>query len=639
MSRDESRQNAGFLIKGSKKSLNTFNWPELIIMASVTETLKNLPELPGVYIMRDSDGKVIYVGKAKILKNRVKSYFQHREDRDSKTAMLVSAVESLEYIVTHTEEEAFILENTLIKRYKPKYNILLKDDKTYPHIRLTVQEDFPRVEITRKVEKDGAKYFGTYVKMSAVKDSIEVLRRLFPVRTCKRTISPDKKQKPCLYYHIGLCSAPCAGYISKEEYSELVKNAAAFLDGRHDDVIEKLESEMSKLSEQLRFEKAAVVRDRIKSINALYKKQAVYSTKMDERDVIALYSDDWHYAASILVVRGGRLIGKRSYVLEGMGVAEPGEAIESFIIQYYEANPEIPKEIALQVEPASMEALTDLLSKKRGSKVTLIVPQRGKKAELVDMAEQNAKEELELYKRNVLASQARSIETLKKLQEALLLPKMPITIEAYDISNTGSTEIVSSMVVFREGQADPSSYRRFKMKVITEQNDYGSMQETLIRRFNRYLSGSKDEAFGKLPDLILVDGGAQHVNAAKEVLDDLGLDVPVWGMAKDDKHRSHRLVNGSTGIQLSRDSDILRFISAVQNEAHRYAIQYNRNLRKKRLIKSELDNLKGVGPSRKKSLLKAFGSVKKLKEASVEEIAKVDGISIRLAESIKSQLK
>jgi excinuclease ABC subunit C len=608
-------------------------------MASIKETLKNLPELPGVYIMWDIDKTVIYVGKAKVLKNRVKSYFQHKEDRDPKTAMLVSSVKSLEYIVTHTEEEALILENTLIKRYKPKYNILLKDDKTYPHIRLTVQEDFPRVEITRRVEKDGAKYFGTFVKMSAVKDSIEVLRRLFPIRTCKRTISPDKKQKPCLYYHIGLCSAPCAGYISKEDYGELVKNAAAFLDGRHEDVVKKLESEMKMLSDQLKFEKAAAVRDRIKSINELYKKQSVYSTKMDERDVIALYSDNWHYAASILAVRGGRLIGKRSYVLEGMGAAAPGEAIESFIIQYYEANPKIPKEIALQIEPESMEALSKLLSKKRGSKVTVLVPKRGKKAELIDMAEQNAKEELELYKRNVLASQIKSIETLKKLQETLMLEKAPMTIEAYDVSNTGSTEIVSSMVVFREGQADHRSYRRFKMKAITEQNDYGSMQETLLRRFNRYLSGAKDDVFGKLPDLILVDGGAQHVNAAKEVLGDLGLDVPVWGMAKDDRHRSHRLVNGTTGIQLSRDSDILRFIAAVQNEAHRYALQYNKSLRKKRMVKSELDKIKGIGPARKKSLLKAFGSVKKLKEADVEEIARVDGIGYKIAESIKSQLK
>lgn len=612
---------------------------ELIRMASINETLKNLPELPGVYIMRDSDGTVIYVGKARVLKNRVKSYFQHREDRDSKTAVLVSNVRSLEYIVTHTEEEALILENTLIKRYKPKYNIMLKDDKTYPHIRLTVQEDFPRIEITRRVEKDGAKYFGTFVKMNAVKDSIEVLRRLFPVRTCKRPITPDKKQKPCLYYHIGLCSAPCAGYISKDEYAELVKNAAAFLDGRHDDVLEKLEQEMYKLSEELKFEKAAVVRNRINSINELYKKQAVYSTRMDERDVIALHSDDWHYAASVLAVRGGRLVGKRSYVLEGMGAASPAEAIESFMVQYYEANPEIPKEIDLQVEPESTEALAQFLTKKRGGRVTIAVPKKGKKAELIDIARQNAREELELYKRNVLASKAKAVEVLRKLQEALMLKKMPITIEAYDISNTGSTEIVSSMVVFREGQPDTKCYRRFKMKVITEQNDYGSMQETLIRRFNRYLSGSEDEAFGNLPDLILVDGGAQHVNAAKEVLDDLGLDIPVWGMAKDDRHRSHRLVNGTTGIPLSRDGDLLRFISAVQNEAHRYALQYNKDLRKKRIIKSELDDLKGVGPVRKKALLKAFGSVKKLKEASAEEIAKVDGIGPKLAQQIKSQLK
>ena len=608
-------------------------------MASIDETLKNLPESPGVYIMRDLEGTIIYVGKAKVLKNRVKSYFQHREDRDSKTSMLVSNVDSLEYIVTHTEEEALILENTLIKRHKPKYNILLKDDKTYPHIKITTKDEFPRVEITRRVEKDGAKYFGTFVKMSAVKDSIEVLRRLFPIRTCKRIISHEKKQRSCLYYHIGLCSSPCSGNVSREEYDEIAKNAVAFLDGRHDDVINMLEIEMNRLSEQMKFEKAAVIRDRIKSIKELYKKQSVYSTKMDERDIIALYADDWHYAASVLAIRGGRLIGKRAFVLEGMGAESPSEAIVSFIIQYYEANPEIPKEIAIQFEPESKAALVELLSKKRGNRVTLIVPQRGAKAELIDIAEQNAKEELELYQRNVLATQAKSIEVIKKLQETLKLENMPKTIEAYDISNTGNTEIVASMVVFRNGQADKQSYRRFKMKVITEQNDYGSMQETLLRRFNRYLAGAKDKVFGELPDLVLVDGGAQHVSAVKGVMTDLGIDVPVWGMAKDDRHRSHRLVNGITGIELSRDNDILRFIASVQNEAHRYALQYNKNLRKKRIQKSVLDDFEGVGPVRKKELIKTFGSAKGLKEASVEDIAKVKGIGIQLAEKIKNQLE
>lgn len=608
-------------------------------MASIDETLKNLPESPGVYIMRDLEGTIIYVGKAKILKNRVKSYFQYREDRDPKTSMLVSNVESLEYIVTHTEEEALILENTLIKRHRPKYNILLKDDKTYPHIKITIQDDFPRVEVTRRIEKDGAKYFGTFVKMSAVKDSIEVLRRLFPIRTCKRVINQEKKQRPCLYHHIGLCSSPCSGNVTKDEYSELAKNAVAFLDGRHDDVINMLEVEMNRLSEQMKFEKAAVIRDRINSIKELYKKQSVYSTKMEERDVIALYADDWHYAASVLAIRDGRLIGKRAFVLEGMGAAPPSEAIVSFIIQYYEANPEIPKEIALQFEPESKDVLVDLLSKKRGNKVTLIVPQRGVKAELIDMAVQNAKEELELYQRNVLATQVKSMEAVKKLQETLNLPNTLRRIEAYDVSNTGSTEIVASMVVFRDGQADSQSYRRFKMKVITEQNDYGSMQETLVRRFNRYLSGSKDKAFGELPDLILVDGGAQHASAAREVLTDLDINIPVWGMAKDDRHRSHRLVNGVTGIELSKDNDILRFVASIQNEAHRYALKYNKNLRKKRIEKSVLDELEGVGAVRKKELIKAFGSVKKLKEASVDDIAKVKGIGKQLAEKIKSQLE
>jgi len=607
-------------------------------MASIKETLKNLPESPGVYIMRDETDTVIYVGKAKVLKNRVKSYFQARDDRDVKTAQLVSHVHSLEYIVTHTEAEALILENTLIKRYKPKYNILLKDDKTYPHIRITVQEDFPRIEITRKIQKDGAKYLGTYAKISAVRDSLELLRRLFPIRTCKRQISEEKPQRPCLYHHIGLCSAPCAGYISKEEYGELIKNAIAFLEGRQDDVIKKLEAQMEELAENLEFEKAAAIRDRLKNIHVLYTKQAVSSTKFDERDVIALYSDQWHYAASVLTIRGGKLIGKRAFVLEGMGAAPAGSAIESFVMQYYEANTEVPKEVALQYEPESQEALTEWLTQKRGARVTLIVPQRGTKAELVDMAEQNAKEELELYKKDVLAAQAKSLEALKKLKEALRLDTLPRIIEAYDISNTGNTEIVASMVVFREGKADTRLYRRFKVKVITEQNDYGSMQETLLRRFNRYLSGSQDEAFSTLPDLILVDGGSQHVSAAKEVLQDLGIEVPIWGMAKDDRHRSHRLVNGVTGIELSRDSDILRFVASVQNEAHRYALQYNKNLRKKRMERSVLDDIEGVGPARKKKLLKAFGSVKKLAEASVEDIAKVEGISQKLAALIKARL-
>lgn len=607
--------------------------------ASIEETLKNLPDSPGCYIMRDAEGTVIYVGKAKVLKNRVKSYFQHKEDRDIKTATLVSNVESLEYIVTRTEEEAFILENNLIKKHKPKYNILLKDDKTYPYIKLTVQEEYPRIEITRKVQKDGAKYFGTYVKMSSVRESIELLRKLFPVRTCTRSISPEKKQRPCLYAHIGLCASPCSGDISGEDYQKIVRDAIAFLEGRQDDVIKTLESEMERLSDELQFEKAAAIRDRLKSVRDLYKKQIVSSVKFEERDIIALFSDDWHYAASVLSIRSGQLVGKRSYVLEGMGASSQGEVMDSFVLQYYDQNPEIPKEIALQYEPESMEVLSSLLSERRGSKVALIVPQRGVKAELIDMAEANAKEELELYQRNVLARQAQSLEVLKTLQAELKLKKLPQYIEAYDISNTGNTEIVSSMVVFKDGHSENKRYRRFKMKVITEQNDYGSMQETLIRRFNRYLEGSADEAFSTLPDLLLVDGGAAHVNAAREVLKDLELDIPVWGMAKDDRHRSHRLVNGETGIELSRNHEILKFIASIQNEAHRYALQYNKSLRKKRHEKSELDDIPGIGPSKKKALIRAMGSVKRIKEASLEEVAQVQGIGPKLAAIIKEKLR
>jgi len=605
---------------------------------TIKETLKSLPDSPGVYIMRDDANKVIYVGKAKVLKNRVRSYFRKNRDMDPKTAALVSNVQSLEYIVTRTEEEAFILENTLIKKYRPKYNIMLKDDKTYPLIRISVQEDYPRIEIVRKVQDDGARYFGTYVSAGAVRESLDTIRRLFPIRTCRRTIFPDKKQRPCLYYHIGLCSAPCSGNISKEDYGVLVRNACAFLEGRQDEVVRILEEEMHRYADELKFEKAAEIRDRLKSLKEILKKQVVYSTREEDRDVIALFFDDWNCAASVLSIRSGRLVGKRSFVLEGMGASTHGAVMGSFVLQYYDANPEIPREIALQYEPESADVLSEILSRKRGGKVTIIVPRRGVKADLVDLAEQNAREELELYRKTVLAGDARAREALAKLKAATGLDKTPSVIEAYDVSNTGDTEIVASMVVFREGRAERSLYRRFKMKAVTSQNDYASMQETLLRRFGRYLGGSDDETFGTLPDLLLVDGGAGHVNAAREVLDDLGIEVPVWGMAKDDRHRSHRLVNGRTGIDLGSDPELLRFIASIQNEAHRYAVEYNRYLRRKRHQQSALDNIPGIGEAKKKALLRAFGSVKKIKEASLEEISEVRGIGPKLAAVIKEKL-
>ena len=607
--------------------------------STIKESLRNLPESPGVYIMRDNDNKGIYVGKAKALKNRVRVYFRNSQDMDAKTAALVSNVKFLEYIVTHTEEEAFILENTLIKKYRPKYNIMLKDDKSYPLIRISVQEDYPRIDVVRKIQKDGARYFGTYVSAGAVRESLDLLRRLFPIRTCKRNISPGNKQRPCLYFHIGLCSAPCSGNISKQDYDVLVQNICAFLEGRQYEVVRKLVEEMRRYADELKFEKAAAIRDRLKSVNEILKKQVVYSTKAEERDVIGLFFDDWNCAASVLSIRSVRLIGKRPFLQEGMGASTRGSVMDSFVLQYYDANPEIPREIALQYQPESAELLAEILSKKRGGKVTILVPKRGVKAELVNMAEQNAREELELYKKMVLAGNARSQEALVRLKTALGLPRVPSVIEAYDVSNTGDTEIVASMVVFREGRAERSLYRRFKMKAITSQNDYASMQETLLRRFGRYLGGSDDETFGTLPDLLLVDGGAAHVNAAREVLADLEIEVPVWGMAKDDRHRSHRLVDGQTDIDLRSDRGMLRLIASIQNEAHRYAIEYNRYLRRKRHQQSALDQIPGIGEVKKKALLRAFGSVKRIREASIEDISAVKGIGPKLAAVIKERLR
>ena len=418
----------------------------------------------------------------------------------------------------------------------------------------------------------------------------------------------------------------------------MVQNICAFLEGRQDEVVRKLEEEMRRYADELKFEKAAAIRDRLKSVNEILKKQVVYSTKA-ERDVIGLFFDDWNCAASVLSIRSGRLIGKRSFVLEGMGASTRGSVMDSFVLQYYDANPEIPREIALQYQPESAELLAEILSKKRGGKVTILVPKRGVKAELVNMAEQNAREELELYKKMVLAGNARSQEALVRLKTALGLPRVPSVIEAYDVSNTGDTEIVASMVVFREGRAERSLYRRFKMKAITSQNDYASMQETLLRRFGRYLGGSDDETFGTLPDLLLVDGGAAHVNAAREVLADLEIEVPVWGMAKDDRHRSHRLVDGQTDIDLRSDRGMLRLIASIQNEAHRYAIEYNRYLRRKRHQQSALDQIPGIGEVKKKALLRAFGSVKRIREASIEDISAVKGIGPKLAAVIKERLR
>ncbi len=602
------------------------------------QRLAGLPEQPGVYIYMDAVGKVIYVGKAKVLRNRVRSYFQQRDDKGLKTELLVSNIRALDYIVTATELEALVLENTLIKQHKPRYNILLKDDKAYPWLRISLADAFPRLDIVRKVQKDSARYFASFTSATNLRGALDPVRRLFPVRTCRRDIRDSDSQRPCLYHHIGLCSAPCAGLIGSAEYRAVVRDLCLFLEGKHEEVMQALETRMTEHADALEFEKAAVLRDRIGHLRNLSRKQAVVSGKLEERDIIGLACDNYHQAASVLSVRNGKLVGNRSFVLEGTGAFSPSEIMEAVLMQFYQDDAMIPKELLLEVAPESMETVGEWLSGKRGNKVELQVPQRGFKTDLIEMAKKNAHEELEQYTRVVLTRRNENGDALIKLCKLLELQTVPSVVEAYDVSNTGTSEIVASMVVFRDGMPDRSSYRHFKMKNQSGQDDYASMQQAVNRRFRRYLGGSSDEAFGRCPDLVLADGGLGHVHAVEEVLRELGMNVPVWGMAKDERHRSHCLVGNKGEVMLSRHQDVLRLVASIQNEAHRFAVTYNRTLRGKRQVKSALDDIPGIGPARKKTLLTAFGSLAGVRRASVDEIASLDGFGEKRAKALREIL-
>lgn len=602
------------------------------------QKLAGLPDQPGVYLYMDAVGKVIYVGKAKVLRNRVRSYFQQREDKDPKTQLLVAAIRQLDYIVTGSETEALVLENTLIKQHKPHFNILLKDDKAYPWLRITLQEAFPRLDIVRRVQKDGARYVAAFTSATNLRDALDPVRRLFPVRTCRRDIRENDSQRPCLYHHIGLCSAPCAGRIGREAYRRVVMDLCRFLDGKHEEVMADLERQMEAHAEELAFEKAALLRDRIGHLRTLSRKQAVVSAKLEERDIIGLAHDAYHYAASILSVRHGKLVGNRSFMLEGTGAFPPGEIMEAILMQYYRDEIQVPKELLLEVAPSSQEPVSQWLAEKRGGKVDLQIPRRGFKTDLIEMAQKNAAEELAQFGRVVLTRRTDNQEALERLHAMLKLPVLPAVIEAYDISNTGTSEMVASMVVFQDGSPERSRYRRFRMKNQSVQDDYASMQQAVFRRLRRYLDGSSDEAFGRLPDLILADGGIGHVHAVESVLREMGLSIPVWGMAKDDRHRSHRLVSDAGEVTLARVPQVLRLVAAVQNEAHRFALAYNRTLRGKRQVKSALDDLPGVGPARKKALLNAFGSVAAIRKASAADLAAVPGFGQKRAMALREAL-
>ena len=608
---------------------------------TIEEKLKLLPEKPGVYIMKDKSGKIIYVGKAVVLKNRVRQYFQNKEKQLPKVKVMLSHVEDFEYIVTDTELEALMLECNLIKKYKPKYNVLLKDDKNYPYIKVTVNEEYPRIMFTRRIEPDGAKYFGPYSSAFAVRETIKLVRKMFPIRTCNKNIEKDMgKVRECLYYHIGLCSAPCTNKINKEDYIKLVDQAVLFLDGKRDWLIQKLKEDMKKAAEELRFEEAARIRDQIFAIERTSEKQKVVSVGEDEQDIISMARSADISCIQVFFVRDGKLSGREHYYMKNTEGMERGEIISSFIKQFYEGAPYIPKEIITDVELDESELLSEWLSQKRGNKVFITIPVRGKKKELVDMVYQNA---LEALKNDISIR-----EEISKAQVVLELSNLvgldyAKRIEAYDISNTRGQDNVGSMVVFVDGKPKKSQYRKFNIKYVEGQDDYESMREVIERRFLHAIEEKEliekgeleeDKArFAEMPDLIFVDGGIGHVNAVLQVLSGLGISIPVYGMVKDSKHRTRGLVSPQGEIDIPMTTKAFRLIAQIQEEAHRFAITFHKEKQSKR-FKSELLNIPGIGEKRAKALYDAFKSIEEIKRASVEDLKKVEGMNEKAAQAV-----
>lgn len=608
-------------------------------MFDIQEELKKLPDKPGVYIMKDVNGIVIYVGKAVVLKNRVRQYFQNSANHPPKVCAMVSRIHEFEYIVTDTEVEALMLECNLIKKYKPKYNILLKDDKHYPYIKVTMNEQYPRILKTRRVEKDGAKYFGPYSSAFAVNDAIDTIKKLFPIKTCNRNLPRDiGKFRHCLNYHIRQCLGPCQGEVNREEYRNMMKKICSFLGGQYDEILNDLKGQMETAAQNLEFEKAAQLRNKINSIVQLSEAQKVLSADGQDRDIIGFAQNATDLCIQVFFVRNGRVVGREHFVFEGEGNEDVGYSLSTFIKQFYNTVQFVPSEIVIPQEIEDSSIIEQWLTGKRGLKVSLRVPQRGELVKFVKMVVQNAEISLKLYGERLRREGSIHEEGLKELTKALRLECIPDRIESYDISNTGSSEIVASMVVFENGRPARDEYRKFKMKSVEEQNDYASMQETLYRRLSRARRESEGEAghakFSKLPDLILVDGGLAHVNAAQQIADELGFDLVIAGMAKDDRHRTRALVYKGSEYELSSNMPMLRLITEIQDETHRVAVQYNRKLREKRYTHSELDDIEGIGDTRKKALIRHFKSLAAVKKAEISQLLEVDGINQKVAGKI-----
>ena len=596
-------------------------------MFDIQEQLKKLPAEPGVYLMKDKDDKIIYVGKAISLKNRVRQYFQSSKNHSSKVKSMVKNINSFEYIITDSELEALILECNLIKKYRPKYNVLLRDDKTYPYIKVTVNEDYPRVLKVRKVIKDKAKYFGPYTNVEAVNDTLEVIRNIYPIRTCNIDIERaiNNKVRPCLNYHIKRCVGPCTGNVSKEEYNKMIEEILLFLSGKEEKLIEILKEKMNKCAMDFNFEDAAIYRDKINSLQEMLQKQKIDIATGDiNQDVIAMAYNNEEACVQAFFIRHGKIVGREHFILEGVMEATKESILGSFVKQFYLNAEYIPKEIIIEAEIEDQVVLEEWLSNIKGQKVTIRVPQKGEKKSLIQRVKKNAMEYLEKFSSLNKRKYERSEGALIELAEILGLEKPPKRIESFDISNIQGVDSIGAMVVFTDGKKDKKEYRRYKIKTVEGPNDYDSMAEVLERRIQR----------DNYPDLILLDGGKGQVSAVQKVFDKYGVDIPLWGMFKDDRHRTKGLISSKKEIVLDKTSNLYRFVASIQEEVHNYAISYHRSLRDKSLTKSILDDIPGVGEKRKKQLLLNFKSVEEIKKASIEELLQVEGLNKSVAESI-----
>lgn len=605
---------------------------------NIQEELKKLPGKPGVYLMHDEKDAIIYVGKAISLKNRVRQYFQSSRNKGAKIEQMVTHISRFEYIVTDSELEALVLECNLIKEHRPKYNTMLMDDKTYPFIKVTVNEPFPRVMMARRMKKDKAKYFGPYTSAGAVKDTIELIRKLYHIRSCNRSLPKDiGKERPCLNYHIHQCYAPCQGYISGEEYRKSIDEVVRFLNGNYDPILKELEEKMLDASENLEFEKAIEYRELLASVQKIAQKQKITDTAGDDRDIIAMASEGEDAVVQVFFIRGGRLIGRDHFYLKIAENDTKSEILSSFIKQFYAGTPYIPAELMLPEEIEDQEIIEKWLTTRREHKVRLRIPKKGTKEKLVELAQKNAQMVLKNDKERLKREEGRTIGAVKELEKILGLTGI-IRMEAYDISNTNGFDSVGSMVVYEHGKPKRNDYRKFKIKSVQGPDDYASMNEVLTRRFEHGLRERQDESetggFQAFPDLIMMDGGRGQVNIALEVLEKLNLHIPVCGMVKDDNHRTRGLYFNNVELPIDRNSECFRLITRIQDEAHRFAITFHRQLRSKGQVHSILDDIPGVGPARRKDLMRSFENIEAIRNATVDDLKELPSMNEKSAQEV-----